>query len=81
VLILVTVETEQLPVAPVGWIVVVVVVPVMDREFAKLFAAEFAAASPTNPRIHLEGLLSIGFFPLSLVSQRLGDNPVLPAGI
>ena len=34
VLIVVTIETQQLPVAPVGWIVVMVVVLVMDRELA-----------------------------------------------
>ena len=37
VLVFVTVETQQLPVAPIGWIVVVVMVPVMDRKLAKFF--------------------------------------------
>ena len=51
VLIVVTVEAQQLPVAPIGGIVVVVVVPVVDREFAQLFAAKFAPTAPTDPRI------------------------------
>ena len=81
VLIVVTVETEQLPVAPVGWIVVVVVVLMMDREFAKLFTAKFASAPRTDPGIHLERLRPIGLLPLSLVAPRLGDNLVLPVDI
>ena len=50
VLIVVTVETEQLPVAPVGWIIVVVVVLVVDRELAQLLAVKFASAVRTDPR-------------------------------
>ena len=43
VLIVVTIETEQLPVAPVRWIVVVVVVLMMNRELPQILTAEFAA--------------------------------------
>ena len=42
VLIVMTVETKQLPVAAVGWIVVVVVVFMMDRELPQFFATKFA---------------------------------------
>ena len=67
-LIVVTVETEQLPVAPIGRIVVVVVVLVMDRELAQLLAVKFASAVPTDPRKYFERLLSIGLLQLSLGS-------------
>ena len=50
VFIVVTVETEQLPVAPIGGIVVMVVVLVMDRELAQLLAVKFAPAVRTDPR-------------------------------
>ena len=66
VLIVVAVETEQLPVAPVGRIVVMVVVLVMDRELAQLLAVKFASAVRTDPRKHFERLLSIGLLQLSL---------------
>jgi len=49
VLIVVTVETEQLPVAPVGRIIVVVVVFVMDRELVQLLAVKFTPAVRTDP--------------------------------
>ena len=67
VLVFVTVETQQFPVAPIGWIVVVVMVPVMDRKLAKLLAAEFATAPRTDPGIYLERLLPIGIGPLIAV--------------
>jgi hypothetical protein len=53
----------------------------MDRELAQLFAAKFASAPRTDPGIHLERLRPIGLLPLSLVTPRLGNNPVLPVVI
>jgi hypothetical protein len=47
--VVVTVETEQLPVAPVGRIVVVVVVLVVDCELAQFLAVKFPSAVPTDP--------------------------------
>ncbi len=49
VLIVVAVETEQLPVAPIGRIVGMVVVLVVDRELAQLLAVEFTPAVRTDP--------------------------------
>jgi hypothetical protein len=65
-LIVVAVETEQFPVAPVMRIVVVVVVLVMDRELVQFLAVKFASAVRTDPRKHFERLLSIGLLQLSL---------------
>jgi len=47
--IVVTVETQQLPIAAVPRIIVVVMVFVMDRELTKLFAIKFASAPGTDP--------------------------------
>ena len=60
VFIVVAVETEQLPVASVGRIVVVVVILVVDRELVQLLPAKFASTMRTNPWKHFERLLSIG---------------------
>lgn len=77
VLILMAVEAQQFPVAPVGWVVVMVMVPMMDREFAQLCAAKFAPTPRTEPGIHLERLGAIGLLPLRLVAPRLGNNLIL----
>jgi hypothetical protein len=60
VLIVVTVETEQLPVTPVGRVVVVVVILVVDCELVQLLPAKLASTMRTNPWKHFERLLSIG---------------------
>jgi hypothetical protein len=66
VLIVVAVETEQFPVAPVWWIVVVVMVFVMDCELAQLLTFKFTPAMRTDPRKHFEGLFTVGLLQLSL---------------
>ena len=48
-LIVVAVEAEQLPVAAVRGIVMMVVILVMDRQLAQLSAVKFASAVGTDP--------------------------------
>ena len=76
VLIVVAVKTQQFPVAPIGRIVIVVVVFVMDRELTKLLALEFAPAARTYPGINLERLLPITLLSLLEATPGLIDNPV-----
>jgi len=61
VLVVVAVETQQLPVAAVWWIIVVVVIPVMNGEFPQFFPAEFATTPGADPGIHFERLFPVGF--------------------
>ena len=49
VFIVMAVETQQFPVAPVRGIVVMIVVLVMDRELAQFFAIKVASAVRTDP--------------------------------
>jgi len=46
VFVVMAVEAQQLPVAAIGQVVVVVVVPVMNGQLTKVGACEFAAADP-----------------------------------
>ena len=50
VLIVVAIETEQFPVTPVWWIVVVVMVFVMDCELAQFLTFKFTSAMRADPR-------------------------------
>jgi hypothetical protein len=68
VLVVMTVETKQFPVASVGRIVVMVMIFVMDRELAQLLAVEFSSAVPTDPWKHFERLFPIGLLQLGLGS-------------
>ena len=77
VFIVVAVETEKLPVAPVRWIVIVIVVLVMDREFAKFLADEFPAAPRADMRVYPECQLPILLFPEFTIAPGLGYDLVL----
>ena len=68
VLVVVAVETEQLPVAPVWRIVVVVMVLVMDSELVQLLAVKLSSAVCADPRTYFECVLSMGLVPLRLVA-------------
>src|SRR6266513_5513967 len=65
VFVVMAVEAQQLPVAAIGQVVVVVVVPVMNGQLTKVGVCEFAAAAATDPRIDLECLLSVALLGLA----------------
>jgi hypothetical protein len=77
VLIIVAVDAQKLPVAAVGWVVVVVVVLVMDREFAELLPLELTTALAADRREQLQRLLAVSLFPQLTVLSGLGDDPIL----
>ena len=59
VLVVVAVQAQEFPVAAVGRVVVVIVVAVVDGEFAQVGGGEFAGAAAADPRIDLEGFFAI----------------------
>ena len=63
-LVIVAVDAEQLPVAAVGRVVVVIMIPVVDRQLAKLLAFEFPDAPCADMGEKLQGL-----FPVSGLAQ------------
>src|SRR6185295_11239270 len=76
VLVLVAVHAQELPVAAVGRVVVVVAVLVVHGELAQTLAAELARAAAADPRQDLERLLAVGAGALLLRFFRLGDEVV-----
>ena len=53
VLVVVAVETKEFPVTPIGWVVVVVVVSVVDGQLAQVGMVEISAAASTDPGVEL----------------------------
>jgi hypothetical protein len=47
--VVMTVNAQQLPIASIGRIVVMVMVFMVNRQFPQLFAAEFPTATGANP--------------------------------
>ena len=77
VFIVVTVEAEQLPVASVKRIVVMVVILVVDRQLTQLLAVKFSSAVRTDPWKEFEGARSIGLLTLRvmvLCHASLGED-------
>jgi hypothetical protein len=54
---------------------------VMDRQFSKPLAAEFATAPPTDPRIDLERPLPVRLVTLNAVPLGLHDDRVTTVGV
>src|SRR5690606_38263892 len=78
VLVVVTVHAQQLPVAAVGRIVVVVVIAVVDRQLLEVGAGEISRAAAAGPWIHLQGTLPIALRALFGAATGLGDDAVGP---
>src|SRR5438477_12889914 len=72
VFVVMAVQARQCPVAAIGRVVVVIVVPVMNSQLAKVGVCEFAAAATADPRIDLERLLSVTLCALCSSTACLG---------
>src|SRR6476659_74074 len=81
VLVVVTVQAQQFPVAAIRRIVVMVVVPMMDRQLAQIGAREFASAPAADPRIYPERLLAVSLFALGRRAAGVGDDAIELAGV
>ena len=89
VLVFVTVGAQQLPVAPIGRVVVVVVVPMMNFQELQVGVGELATTAPAYPRINLECPLAVALARSSLArrasattrSRRALSGPVFGPGI
>lgn len=68
------IDTQQLPVAAVRRVVLVVMILVMDREFTEFLAREFAPAPCADPWEQLERSLPIGPLPTFSLAPGLGNK-------
>jgi len=75
-LVVVTVKTKQLPVTAVWRIVVVIVIPVVNRQLMKILPSELTRASPAYPRVKLQGAFAVISLSLFAVAPRLGYESV-----
>jgi hypothetical protein len=72
VLILMTVHAQQLPVAAVGRVVIVIVILMVDRKFPESPALEFPPAAPADRRKELERAFAIALHPKFALAPDLG---------
>ncbi len=62
---IVAIKAKQFPIASVERIIVVVVVPVVDRQFTQVFAVEFARTPAAYPGIHFQCSFAVRILPCS----------------
>lgn len=74
VFILMTIDTKQFPVAPVRWVIVVIMIAVMDGQFTQIGTVKVPAATATYPRKQFQCLLPIGLLSLFAVFSGFSDN-------
>ena len=77
VFVVMTVDAEQLPIAAVGRIVVVVVILVMNSQLAQSRALELTSATRANMRKHRQRPLAIAFLPPLHVAMKPLQRPGL----
>ena len=75
-LVLMAIDTQQLPVAAIQRIVVVIVVLVMHRQFAQANAGKFTTTSSTNVWEKLERAFAIRGLAFSALPARIGYDAV-----
>jgi hypothetical protein len=73
-LIVMTVNAKELPVAPIGRVVVVVVIPMVNRKLTKPFAGKFTPAARTDPWKQFERFLPVFLFPLLSAAPGIGNH-------
>jgi hypothetical protein len=73
-LVVMAVQAQQLPVAAIRGIVVVVVIAVMDGEFPEAFAGELPAASCADVWQDLECASAVALLTLGLIAPEFGRD-------
>lgn len=73
-LVVVAIKAKQFPIAAVHRVVMVIVVAVMDRQFAQVGARESPRATTTHPRIDFQGLFAIRLATFIGGTARISDN-------
>ena len=76
VFVVMAVQTKQFPVAAVRWVVVVIVITVVNGQLTQICACEHSSAAATDPRIDLQGSLTIALSTLIGGASRFGDDAI-----
>src|SRR3569623_618788 len=76
VFVVVTIDAQELPVAAILRIVIMVVITMMHREFVHVRMGEFAHAATANPGVHFEGLLTVSLLTLAASPSGVGNDAV-----
>ena len=71
-----TVDAQQFPVTPIGGIIVMVVIAMMNGQFPQVFPFELARTTTANPGIHFKRPGTVTPLPLFPGGVSLRDNAI-----
>lgn len=74
--IIMTIDTQQFPIATVRRIVIMIMIAMMYRQLPEIFPGKLPRTTAANPWIELQCLFPITLLPLFPVATCLGDDPV-----
>lgn len=74
--VVVAVQTQQLPIAAIRRVVVVIVITVVNGQLTQIGACEHSSAAATDPRINLQSSLTIALSPLVGGAPRVGHDSI-----
>ena len=76
VLVVMAIDTQQLPIAAIRWIIVMIVVAVVYRQLLKAFRVELTRAATADPGIHFQGPAAVTSLALVASGTRLGNYAI-----
>ena len=76
VLVVMAIDTQQLPIAAIRWVIVMIVVAVVDRQLLQVFRVELARAATADPGIHFQRPATVTSLALVASGTRLGNYAI-----
>ena len=76
VLVVVAIDTQQLPIAAIRRIIIMIVVAVVYRQLLQIFAVELARATTADPWIHFQRPAAVAPFALIASGTSIGNNSI-----
>ena len=75
-LVVMTVDTEEFPVAAIGGIIVVIVVTVVNGQFDQILSVKLTRAATAYPGIHFQRPAAVALLPRLASDASLGNNAI-----
>ena len=75
-LVIVAVKAEQLPIAAIARVVVVIVILVVHRELPHVLSCELAAAAAADPRVDFQRLFPVTRLSSLSAANGLGNHSI-----
>ena len=76
VLVVVAIDTQQLPIAAIRWIIIMIVVAVVYRQLLQIFSVELTRTTTADPGIHFQGPAAVASLALIASDTSFGNYPI-----